>query len=100
SDVCSSYLQPWNTEPASRKKSGPPPSPGAGRRVTTVGGSVVRGGCAGAARNADVLDQVLDVLRHRCGHLHRDVGGDEVDDRADRTEGQWRDAEQPVLGRV
>src|SRR3546814_2994227 len=65
--------------------------------VTTAGGSVVRGSCAGTAWDAYVLDQVLDVLRHRLGQLHRDVGGDEVDDGADRAEAQRRDAEQPVL---
>src|SRR5690606_73361 len=47
-------------------------------------------------RDADALDQVLDVLGRLLGHLVDRVGDGEVDQRADRTEGFRRDAEEAV----
>src|SRR5690606_40482619 len=79
---------PRNPGPVARKQCGPPPSPGAGRRVTTAGGSVVRGGRRRTAGDADVHDHVLDVLRYRSSHHHRYVVYEEVYDSTNRSKTQ------------
>ena len=66
---------------------------GAGR------GSVIHG-LAGACRDTDVLDQVLDMLRRRCGQLRNHEGHREVDHRADGAEGIRLDPEDPVAAQA
>ena len=57
-----------------------------------AGVSLVRDCPRRTCRDADVLDEMLDVLGRLRRHTRNDYRGDEVEDRTDRTEGVRLDA--------